>query len=197
MMGGKTDGSGRKIADRGNQNLSQDAVKLLKTQDAGYLRNITQRTKKAREKLEQQLIREEAIHSGFTLISTKGNKSHQIFADGRAYQAAHRSLIRKDEALSYVDVFPDSEKEECPDGSNQIVQNLTSRVSSDSDRRTQQKGLRRQKEMKKSMLKSLIQRENDMIVADHYLDIQRGRMNSSIGSITKAGLKFKYRERRR
>jgi U3 small nucleolar RNA-associated protein 11 len=56
MMSSKVDSQGRKIADRGNKALSTDMVKLLKMQDAGYIRTILQMVRKEREELEHKMV---------------------------------------------------------------------------------------------------------------------------------------------
>ena len=52
MMSSSTHDGGRRVADRGNKALSTEVVKLLKTQDAAYLRTVAQTTRRARERRE-------------------------------------------------------------------------------------------------------------------------------------------------
>ena len=56
MMSSKVDSQGRKIADRGSKALSTDVVKLLKMQDAGYIRTMLQMVRKEREELEHKMV---------------------------------------------------------------------------------------------------------------------------------------------
>lgn len=61
----------------------------------------------------------------------------------------------------------------------------------------QQRRYERQQERRALRLKGLERRERDLVTAEQELDLQRGRMNNAIGSVTKAGLKFKIRQRKR
>ena len=55
-MSSNVDSQGRKIVDRGNKALSTDVVKLLKMQDAGYIRTMLQMVRKEREELEHKIV---------------------------------------------------------------------------------------------------------------------------------------------
>ena len=75
---------GKKIVDRGNPVLSQDAVKLLKTQDSGYLRTMIQKTRKALERLEQEFVLWEG--KGPEVLGQEVGErggEHVVFADSR------------------------------------------------------------------------------------------------------------------
>jgi U3 small nucleolar RNA-associated protein 11 len=68
MINSRTDKNGVLISDRGNQVLSVDAAKLLKTQDSGYVRTLASRERQQIDKLESGL-----------LFSAEGN--HTVFVD--------------------------------------------------------------------------------------------------------------------
>ena len=78
---------GRKLADSGNPVLSQDAVKLLKTQDSGYLRSMIQKTRRAIEKLQQEFVLSEQ-HGAELLERTEDpvKGRHTIFVDSSQEQ---------------------------------------------------------------------------------------------------------------
>lgn len=73
---------GQKVADRGNPVLSHDAVKLLKTQDAGYLRTMAQATRKKRERLEEEVL----IQEGIKGLERKDGRRHLVFVESREEQ---------------------------------------------------------------------------------------------------------------
>ena len=52
---------GRMIKERGNQALSMDVVKLLKTQDIGYVRTKLQSIKKERALVESEVLQQDAV----------------------------------------------------------------------------------------------------------------------------------------
>ena len=60
MLSSSVDKRGLKVADRGNEALSTDVVKLLKTQDAAYIRTVLQQVRRERARLEEKLVLEEA-----------------------------------------------------------------------------------------------------------------------------------------
>jgi U3 small nucleolar RNA-associated protein 11 len=87
MMKSSVDDKGRKIADRGNVALSTDVVKLLKTQDAGYIRTMLQVTRKEREELEQRLILEEQGEARALKDGQKAKKGkHRVFVENEEEQ---------------------------------------------------------------------------------------------------------------
>ncbi len=73
MARSKAHDKGQKVADRGNPVLSHDAVKLLKTQDAGYLKTMVQTTRKARERLEQEYLIQ---RNGVALLDRESKQRH-------------------------------------------------------------------------------------------------------------------------
>lgn len=56
MVKSRTDSRGILIADRGNQVLSVDAAKLLKTQDSGYVRTLASHERSQIDKLESGML---------------------------------------------------------------------------------------------------------------------------------------------
>lgn len=217
MMSSKTDKSGRKIADRGNKSLSTVSVKLLKTQDAGYLRTMAQQTRRAREKLEEvfTLGQGDCVHQNVTLskerCGVKGPQ-HLRFVGSREEQKAF-DLGRVEEGKTKV-VLPGKPSLPLFDGSL-----LDSAGDDDSDvpaqhrpslkrsteaqaqllkaNRAIRKRRNKQHEARKAKLENLRKREKDLMAAEYELELQRAKMSSSVGGVTKAGLKWKARERKR
>ena len=224
MMGSRTDAAGRKIADRGNKILDHDTAKLLKTQDAGYLRTMAQKTRIAREKLEQELLLSENIGTkNFNGAQAENSSTDEIstsnrlvFVDSEADQRhwgkndsvrsepdLGRSEPRKTEAsdreLSDED-GEDPEAEPAGAQADQRPQSRNSKTEEDislKDARYQRKKRRRILEAKQSMLEALRERETSLLAAERELEMQRAKMSNTIGGTTKAGVKFKVRERKR
>lgn len=79
MTHSNRDAKGIHILGRGNKALDIDTVKLLKTQDAGYLRVQSAIERKAVERLQV-----EAALLNLDSITTKGNKrKHTVFVESR------------------------------------------------------------------------------------------------------------------
>lgn len=82
MSRAKAHDKGQKVADRGNPVLSHDAVKLLKTQDAGYLKTMAQATRKKRERLEEEILVQEGIGG----LEGQDGRTHVLFVESREEQ---------------------------------------------------------------------------------------------------------------
>lgn len=82
MSGAKAHDKGQKVADRGNPVLSHDAVKLLKTQDAGYLKTMAQATRKKRERLEEEIWVQEGVKG----LEGQDGRRHVVFVESREEQ---------------------------------------------------------------------------------------------------------------
>lgn len=82
MSRAKAHDKGQKVADRGNPVLSHDAVKLLKTQDAGYLKTMAQATRKKRERLEEEILVQEGVKG----LEGQDGRRHVVFVESREEQ---------------------------------------------------------------------------------------------------------------
>ena len=215
MMSSKTHKGGQKIADRGNKALSTDAVKLLKTQDAGYLKTMAQKTRKARERLEQEF----SLGQGHGIEVLKkslnpGSREHIVFVESKTAQKKYSinglkgplkqeldreptgKRIRMDAALG-------SEEEDCEANIANASKQKSSKQATEAQQvalradRALRRQYRRGQEARRNRLEALKSREKDILAAEQELELQRARMNNSIGGINKAGIKWKVRERKR
>lgn len=82
MIRARAHDKGQKVADRGNPVLSHDAVKLLKTQDAGYLKTMAQATRKKRERLEEEILVQEGVQG----LGGQDGRRHVVFVESREEQ---------------------------------------------------------------------------------------------------------------
>ena len=211
-MSSKTDKHGRKITDRGNKSLSTDTVKLLKTQDAGYLRTMGQKTRRAREKAEMEYV----LGDGVRKVNIVGGRSRkaaekvvfveskeeqrQYAINGKRAEPGERDLEDignedttardEDEMENEVDHLP-------PLQPKQSKALLEAQESALRERRALRKQHKRAQEARRSKLEALRTRERELFAAEQELEMQRAKMSSSVGGVTKAGLKWKVRERKR
>lgn len=207
MYSGKTHDRGQKLADRGNQVLSQDAVKLLKTQDAGYLKTTGQQTRRAREKLERSFV----LTEGKSIevrgrASSKGDATKLVFVDNKEDQKSlHLSKQRDQGTLSEtLDDLSSGDntggEEQKPKGTKEQSQSHRTAETESNALRTARiirKKRKRVEEAHISRLKALKLREKDLLAADRELELQRAKMSNSIGGRNNAGVKWKIRERKR
>lgn len=202
--------NGRKLADRQNPVLSQEVIKLLKTQDAGYVITMLQKTKRARARLEQELVLSEdqgAEVLGALSGQEKGN--HTIFVDSREEQTDYKSdgkaAFRPDYAARKPSK-PYTHEEKVDSGGEILVYLPKERLESRRVVERQELALKQDKVLRKqhkkeqdarrSKLAALKAREKDLLEAENELGLQRAKMNNSVGGTTKVGLKWKVRERK-
>lgn len=210
MLNSKTDRYGRKLQDRGNATLSQDAVKLLKTQDAGYLKTVIQQTRSTREKVEQsfQLSIGEGVHvPGGGDEGTSGE--HVLFASSLQEQQLLGSAQREKDSVSSAEHGSRQAHQLYKDHGGHQFKDLASIDSRRAARAKEQimrvvkeeraarKLRKRQREGQESRLKALKTREKELLATEQQLGHERARMSNSVGGINKAGVKWKVRERKR
>ena len=202
---------GRKLADRQNPVLDQDAVKLLKTQDAGYVTTILQKTKRARAKLEQEFVLSQ--DSGAEVLSTLSNQgkgSHTVFVDNKEEQSQYVLNGEVPFEPDFTPRKPDNSskhEEEDDDDGEPPVYSLEEtpkslRVAKRQELALKQDKLlrkqhRKEQDARRSKLAALKAWEKDLVEAKDSLDLQRAKMSNNVGGTTKVGTKFKVRERKK
>ncbi|RHZ60477.1 hypothetical protein CDV55_100875 [Aspergillus turcosus] len=203
--------------------LSHEAIKLLKTQDAGYLRTTGERIRREIEKVEQEVRLQEGIQEA---LGEKKDESEEeedddddfefdfgpeekrgqgqrkarklVFADDRREQRA-----LKKRRLSQEDDKEEDEDEDKSFGELQKKQLKKSRRQLEAERqalveaRRARKMKKRAAEARENKLKALRKQYADIIAAERELDWQRGRMDNSVGGTNKDGIKWKIRERKK
>lgn len=192
--------SGRKLADRGgNAALSQDVAKLLKTQDSGYLRTMLQKTRRALEKLEQKFI----LRNGqgvelFGGLDNQVNGQHVVFVESREEQKGY--ALGK---ASTCDEMPFLREGDDERSAEEVATSVprASRVAKKQEAAMKQDKLVRKRhkeeqDARRSKLAALKAREKDLKDAENELERQRAKMNNNVGGVTRAGVKWKTRERK-
>lgn len=186
MMSNKSQG-GVKVAKRGEANsgggktLSNEVVKLMKTQDVGYLRTMLQQTKKERQRLEQDVI---SGNAGVNLGGSKPGKKLVFDIENDNMPTPLSSKHQAAEANA-DDWF--SEDENTDGEGDADLEDLSPEE--------QQK--RRLQTSRQKKLDALRDREEDLSAALDEVETQRAKMNGSIGGVNKNGVKFKVRNRKR
>ena len=189
--------------------LSQEAVKLLKTQDSGYLRTMLQKTRRALEKREQEVITREG--EGAELVGSSINSAqgqHVVFVGSREEQ---KQRLRGKAIANPNDVEQGLDGHLEIDGLDTADQSLASSTARKSKSRRAlereelakkeetilRKKHKQEQEARRSKLAALKAREKDLMGAENELELQRAKMSNSVGGVTKAGLKWKIRERKK
>lgn len=202
---------GRKLADRQNPVLGHDVVKLLKTQDAGYVTTVLQKTKRARARLEQEFVLSEDRSAEILgALSSQKKGRHIVFVNSieeqRQYNPDGEVAFRSGSAASEVEISYTNEEENDSEGkplpyrfieapkSRRAVERQELALKQDKLLRKQH---RKEQNARRSKLAALKSREKDLNEAEKELDLQRAKMSNSVGGTTKTGVKWKIRERRK
>jgi len=199
---------GKKDVDRGNPVLSQDAVKLLKTQDSGYLRTMTQKTRRALERLEQEFVLREGEGAevlGQETGQTEGQ--HVVFSGSREEQMQYvpgkglASWSRHGEpsrVLMGEEDENDELEESMPASATQRSRRTIEREEAAlKEAKLLQEQHRKEQNARRSKLAALKAREKDLMDAENELELQRAKMSNDVGGFTKVGVKWKVRERKK
>lgn len=210
MMSTKSDG-GRKIADRGNKALTMDVVKLLKTQDVGYVRTMLQVVRKERQRLEEEIVLED---NGVKVLKEgyEGKGRHTVFVGSEEEQKRFETEewfgTSSGEGLDRVWNRPRKGKTGEERGVNEDMEEdvnmkklsrreQEAKLQAEKDERILRKKRVRAQEGRMVHLEAVKARERDLMIAEEELEKQRAKMNGTIGGVNKNGVKFKVRERKR
>lgn len=195
--------NGQRIADRGNEALSVNAVKLLKTQDKGYLRVMAQRTRRERERLEGEV---QVVGKGeVRALREVEDEEDEDDEEEEMVKARKITFVdTKDERDKLVDAVEDEDEEESDSGeAEEVTTKQLSRRTIEKLRRAEieenraRKKREHQQQVRRNLLEAVRERERDLMQAEEELDLQRAKMSNSVGGVNKDGLKFKIRQRKR
>lgn len=200
--------------------MNDDVVKLLKTQDAGYLKTMATRTTKERERLELEIQLRERQDTGDKSVEVKalrddsvGKKlKHTVFVDNVAVQAKFdpKAWFGTDEAglnLPYNRprrLADDNEpiSQEATDSSmgkqkGEPGQDVKKTTQAWKQQRNEQRKRETDQARQRARLQAIKTRERELLAAEAEITQQRDRMHNNAGGVNKNGVKFKVRERKK
>jgi U3 small nucleolar RNA-associated protein 11 len=210
-------GAGRDSATA--QGLSHEAIKLLKTQDKGYLRTVGERLRREIERLERDVELQNSMNKslgkkdgkkddesmdedGFDAfddelddfdfgapVQPKPNRT--VFADDRKDQLEMKKLrLQKEEAAS-------DEEDQSSSKARKTPKDLEAERKALVEARRARKTRKRAVEARANKLAALRKQHAEIETAEKELDWQRAKMGNSVGGTNKDGIKWKIRERKR
>ncbi|KAL9640333.1 MAG: hypothetical protein Q9164_000336 [Protoblastenia rupestris] len=195
---------GRKIADRGNPVLSHAAVKLLKTQDAGYLQTMIQKTRRAIERFEGEFVLGEEYGGGEVDVLGRemGRGEKIVFVDNQEEQQGWTAEVqfgRGSGNLLGGTVAEDQDLEinERPIQHSKARRKLAKEEQAHKEETLVRRKHKNEQNARRTKLAALKLREKDLRDAENELELQRAKMSNTVGGINKAGVKWKVRERKR
>ncbi|KAJ5753236.1 Small-subunit processome Utp11 [Penicillium odoratum] len=220
MMGGhnQTQGKhGRGGAGRVSAaGLSHDAIKLLKTQDQGYLRTAGERIRRQIETLQREIQLQDGMNDalgvktqekkkepvdddefdGFDDLDddvfdkpTKSKPRKVVFADDRDEQKA-----LKQRGSEMADA---TESDDEALAKTRTPKEIAAKRQALVEARRARKLRKRAIESRQNKLTALQKQYEGIQAAEREVDWQRGKMDNSVGGTNKNGIKWKIRERKR
>ncbi|KAJ5774736.1 hypothetical protein N7457_009632 [Penicillium paradoxum] len=226
MMGDKNRTQGRHGRGAGTardsaaaRGLSHEAIKLLKTQDKGYLRTVGERVRREIERLENEV----KLQNGMDKVLGKkdgknGDESQDeddefddefddfdfgappkpkptrtVFADDRQDQLSmKKQRIQKEEAA-----LQSEEEDQTSSKARKAPKQILAERQALADARRARKLRKRAIEARNNKLVALHKQHAEIQTAEKELDWQRAKMDNSVGGTNKDGIKWKIRERKR
>ena len=199
---------------RGNTSLSQDAVRLYKTQDAGYLRVAAAVERNKRQKLEGELhfMNDEGQpdYEDDDNDDESGDADEDIDADDTVSRRQGKKHIVFLDSEEQAEKFSPEEYFQTPKGLLGHTHNRLrrSQLESEGQRRVDavnedddlvQKKLMKGREQKYKELEARMKREEELKLIQRELDEQRERMSKggAVRGITKTGRKWLVKARKR
>ncbi|KAI5287418.1 hypothetical protein KEM52_001589 [Ascosphaera acerosa] len=216
MVSAKSSKQGRHGARDPNATLSHEAVKLLKTQDAGYLRTVGEKIRRRLVQLEAEAKLQEGMQKALQAESgidtaVLQHKSKRVFVDDE------REITEEDGEDAYSDegdFMSDGEADsgdaaagydfsapprQTPDEPKQtLTKKQQERLEqAQKDQIARRRAKKRTQESRLRQIEVLRKQLQDIKAAEDELDLQRAKMSNSVGGVNKNGVKWKVRERKR
>ncbi|KAL4818503.1 small-subunit processome [Aspergillus spinulosporus] len=196
------------------QGLSHEAIKLLKTQDAGYLRTVGERVRRQIEKVKEDLRIQESMGEAlgdkedtrqeedddfddFDFGAAEKKTRKLVFADDREDQKALKRALEQREQEGENEEEEESFGERAQQQQKKTRKELEAEKQALVEARRARKLKKRALEVRQNKLKALQKQYADITSAERALDLQRAKMSNSVGGVNKNGLKFKIKERKR
>lgn len=198
MMSSKTK-NGIKIADRGNKTLSQEVVKLMKTQDAGYLRTVREKIRRQSQRLEEVLQLAESVDGQEIEVLGReeaGHQNHTVFVGGQEEQRDYTRPVQRTRSEVEADP-PTLIKDESQPKRHKSQKQKEAEARAQVEARNQRKKTQQSRQVRKAKLEALKIQEEQLLLAEQELDKQRSHMSHTVGGVNRNGTKFKIRERKR
>lgn len=181
--------------DRGNRAMSVDEVRLLKTQDIGYLRTVRNTAAKEVRQLEERIVGMGGSLDGQGLGAAGGDEDDEDdwLDEGPARKKPKKVVFTEgveDREERLADEAEEDEDDDEMDESSDAAKN-PEKLRAEQREKLLLK-LQRRLAIARKRLKALSTAENE-------LEMQKAKMakTQTVGGVTKTGKKFKVRERKR
>ena len=196
--------------------LSHEAIKLLKTQDQGYLRTVGERTRREIERLEREVQLQDGMNESLGRKGHKKEPKHDEFdgfdddLDGLDFDMSSpppksRKVVFADDKSDQKTIKKQRLQEEEAEATGNKNEEPTRKTPKQiaaaqqarADSRRASKLRKRAAEARQNKLTALRKQFSEIEAAEREVDWQRGKMDNSVGGTNKHGIKWKIRERKR
>lgn len=188
--------NGRVQGDRGNAAMDVDTVRLLKTQDIGYVRTMRQVTRKEVARLEQQVVMTRGLHRLDDEDDDEDNEfdddDDDIF-DLPVKPKPARKIVFMDDEEERNEALDQGDEDADEDGDFEGLKDKPKGAEGEEDEQAQNfRRLRRELDNARRKLQVLTD-------AERQLEIQKAKMakTATSGGETRRGHKIKVRTRKR
>lgn len=211
MMSSKSQDGGARVASRDNEALSQTVVRLLKTQDATYLRTAAQKTRKAIQQLQHMFVLDQNSLPLPSLDLSDEYQNHRragrvAFVDSAEEQEEWLNRVPKVQVQQQLSFDAEEHQGQIEEDKwkkrHERFPSTSAHVRSRNGRMDEvhvaQKQRAKQDRKRKATLEALVKREKSLRAAETELGVQREKLNQSNGMImTRKGSKFTVKGRKR
>ncbi|KAI0422659.1 small-subunit processome [Xylaria grammica] len=198
LSSGSKKWDGTVAGDRGNKSLDTNVVRLLKTQDMGYIRSVRNVAMKEVRKLEERVIALGGDIDNLLNADEEDEDDMDLDFDFGDEPSAKKKPVSKNKKIIFADGQDERE--------DQIQQDMEQDSPEDDEslEATKPEKLRAEQKQRllgklKGRLQNARKKQSVLAQAEQELEIQRARMakTATVGGVTKSGKKFKVRERKR
>ncbi|KAI1771120.1 U3 small nucleolar RNA-associated protein 11 [Hypoxylon cercidicola] len=185
--------------DRGNRALDVDAVRLLKTQDVGYIRTVRNVALK-----EVKALEERVLEQGGSLDAAAGQVDDEDDDEFEGFDMPQQRAA-KPKKIVFAEAVEEREEKLRQEADDEVDDGEDTDMEDEDDAKKDPEATRaatRQKHLEKLQRRLQNARKKLTILtrAEHQLEVQRTNMSktpTSGNGVTKSGKKFKVRERKR
>ncbi|OOQ90452.1 putative U3 small nucleolar RNA-associated protein Utp11 [Penicillium brasilianum] len=200
--------------------LTHDAIKLLKTQDQNYLRTVGERIRRQIERLEQDMQLQDGMNVVLGVKSKKEESEEEDDDDfdgfddlddldfGAPVTPKPRKVVFADDKGDQQNLKRRREDDDVMDQDKDGAEDKTSQTRKTPKQLAAEKEALREARRARKIRKRVIEgRENKLAAlrkqyaaiqkAEQEVELQRGKMDRSVGGTNKNGVKWKVRERKR
>jgi U3 small nucleolar RNA-associated protein 11 len=192
---------GTVAGDRGNKSLDMNVVRLLKTQDMGYIRSVRNVAMKEVRQLEERVIALGGDLDNLLNAEDEEADDMDLDLDFGEETKARKNPASKNKKIVFAEAEDEREERILRDAKQDSPEADEEDANLEKENPEKLRAEQKQKLLEKLQRRLQNARKKQRVLArtEHELEIQRARMakTATIGGTTKSGKTFKVRERKR